>query len=223
MTHPFEEHLGRIRETLLMMSSLTDKNMALAVQALADRDSAMAEVVIEGDAEIDRLEMEVDERVVTYMATHGPMARDSRLMLAASKISSNLERIADQATTVARRVLALNEEPVLALEALADVQRMSSVAQQMLHDAITAFVEGRYELARPIISRDREVDDLNRGVVKGLIRLMRDNPDNVERAVNIMAVAKAIERAADHAENIAEEVYYLYSGQDIRHPKAGRG
>jgi len=222
MTHPFEEHLSRIRETLLLMSSLTDKSMALAVQALVERESSLATSVIADDAEIDRLEMEVDERVVTYMATHGPIARDSRLMLAASKISSNLERIADQATTVARRALALNEEPLLAVEPLADVQRMSSVAQQMLHDAITAFVEARFEMALPIISRDRVVDDLNRNVVKGLIRLMRENPENVERAVNIMAVAKAIERAADHAENIAEEVYYLYSGEDIRHPNAIR-
>jgi len=215
MSHPFEEQLGHIRETLLLMSSLTDRNLTLAIRALVERDDRLADRVEAADSEIDQLEIEVDEKVITYMSTHGPIARDSRLMLAASKISTNLERIADQATTIARRARSLNTEPELV--PLADIPSMASVAQRMLHDAITAFVEGRFELARDIIPRDREVDDLNRRVARELTELMMQNPLNVTRAVNLLTVAKAIERAADHAQNIAEEVYYLYQGKDIRH------
>ncbi len=215
MSHPFEEQLTAIRETLLLMSSLTDRNLTLSVRALVERDNSLADSVETEDSTIDLLEIEVDEKVITYMATHGPIARDSRLMLAASKISTNLERIADQATTIARRARALNAEPQLA--PLVDIPEMASLAQRMLHDAITAFVEGTYEAARDIIPRDKEVDDLNRRVALELTELMMQNPGNVTRAVNLMTIAKAIERAADHAQNIAEEVYYLYRGLDIRH------
>jgi len=215
MSHPFEEQLTDIRETLLLMSSLTDRNLSLAVRALVNRNNGDADVVVTEDSEIDELEIEVDEKVITYMATHGPIARDSRLMLAASKISGNLERIADQATTIARRAKALNSEPPLA--PLIEIPQMAVLAQRMLHDAITAFVEGTYEMARDIIPRDREVDELNRRVAHELMALMMQSPENVTRAVNLMTVAKAIERAADHAQNIAEEVYYLYRGLDIRH------
>lgn len=215
MSHPFEEQLARIRESLLRMSSCTDRNLELSVRALVERSDVLAAVVEEADAEIDQMEIDVDEKVVTYMATHGPMARDSRLMLAASKISSNLERIADQATTIARRARDLNKEPELT--PLIDIPRMAMLAQRMLQDAITAFVEGKFALAKDIIPRDKEVDDLNRRVAKELIELMMQNPQHVVRAVNLMTIAKAIERAADHAQNIAEEVYYLYRGEDIRH------
>ncbi len=219
MSHPFHEQLSQIRETLLLMSSLTDRNLTLAVRALVERDDRLADAVEAEDNEVDQLEIEVDEKVITYMATHGPIARDSRLMLAASKISSNLERIADQATTIARRARALNREPQLA--PLIDIPEMAKLAQRMLHDAITAFVEGRYELARDIIPRDKEVDELNRRVARELTELMMQNPLNVTRAVDLLTVAKAIERAADHAQNIAEEVFYLYKGTDIRHDGGG--
>ena len=215
MSHPFEEQLTQIRETLLLMSSLTDRNLTLSVRALVERDNSLADVVVAEDSEIDKLEIEVDEKVITFMATHGPIARDSRLMLAASKISTNLERIADQATTIARRARALNAEPQLT--PLVDIPAMASLAQRMLHDAITSFVDGTYELARDIIPRDKEVDELNRRVARELTELMMQSPENVTRAVNLMTIAKAIERAADHAQNIAEEVYYLYRGLDIRH------
>ena len=216
MSHPFENELARIRETLLMMSSLTERNLSLAMRAVVERDNQLADAVEAEDAEVDQLEVNVDEMVITFMATHGPMARDCRLMLTASKISSNLERIADQATTIARRARLLNNEPPLT--PLADIPAMAVLAQRMLHDAITAFVEEKYDLAEEIIPRDKEVDLLNRRVAKELMDLMMQSPDNVGRAVNLMTVSKAIERAADHAQNIAEEVFFLYRGQDIRHP-----
>jgi len=215
MSHPFEAQLANIRETLLMMSTLTDRNLTLAVRAVAERDDHLADLVEASDSEIDHLEVTMDELVVTYMSTHGPIARDSRLMLIASKISSNLERIADQATTIARRARALNKEPQLV--AVTDIPVMATMAQELLREAITSFVESKYELAQAIIPQDKEIDELNRRIARKLIALMIENPENVTRAVNLMTIAKAIERAADHVQNIAEEVFYLYRGQDIRH------
>jgi phosphate transport system protein len=215
MSHPFEQQLARIRETLLLMSTLTDRSLTLAVRSVVERDDQLADLVESSDSEIDQLEVAVDDLVVTYMATHGPIARDSRLMLIASKISSNLERIADQATKIARRARDLNKEPQLT--EVENIPEMATLMQEMLHDAITSFVESRYELAQTVIPRDKEVDELNRRISRKLIKLMIDAPENVTRAFNLITVAKAIERAADHVQNIAEEVFYLYSGQDIRH------
>ena len=215
MSHPFEAQLAHIRETLLLMSTLADRSLTLAVRAVAERDDKLADLVESSDAEIDQLEVAVDDLVVTYMATHGPMARDSRLMLIASKISNNLERIADQATTIARRARALNKEPELIV--VTDIPGMAAMTQELLREAITSFVEGRYELAQAVIPRDKEIDEINRRIAAKLIALMIESPENVTRAVNLLTIAKAIERAADHVQNIAEEVFYLYSGQDIRH------
>ena len=215
MSHPFEAQLAHIRETLLLMSTLTDRNLSLAVRAVTERDDQLADRVEATDSEIDHLEVMVDDLVVTYMSTHGPMARDSRLMLIASKISSNLERIADQATTIARRARELNKEPQLV--EVTDIPLMAAMAQELLHEAITSFVEARYELAQNIIPQDKEIDELNRRIARKLIALMIENPASVTRAVNLMTIAKAIERAADHIQNIAEEVFYLYKGEDIRH------
>lgn len=215
MSHPFENQLSRIRETLLLMSSLTERNLTFAMRALVERNSQLADAAEAEDSEIDLLEVNVDEMVITYMATHGPIARDCRLMLAASKISSNLERIADQATTIARRARFLNSEPPLT--PLEDISGMALLTQRMLHDSITAFLEGKYSLAAEVIPRDREVDALNKRVSADLVELMMQSPANVVRAVNLLTVSKAVERAADCAQNIAEEVFFLYRGEDIRH------
>jgi len=215
MSHPFEAQLAHIRETLLLMSTLADRSLTLAVRAVVERDDKLADLVESSDAEIDQLEVAVDDLVVTYMSTHGPMARDSRLMLIASKISNNLERIADQATTIARRARALNKEPELIV--VTDIPQMATMTQELLRESINAFVDGHYELAQAIIPKDKEIDELNRRIAQKLIALMIESPGNVTRAVNLLTIAKAIERAADHAQNIAEEVFYLYSGQDIRH------
>ena len=219
MSHPFETQLANIRETLLLMSTLADRSLTLAVRAVAERDDKLADLVESSDSEVDQLEVKVDDLVVTYMATHGPIARDSRLMLIASKISNNLERIADQATTIARRARALNKEPQLVT--VTDIPVMAAMTQELLREAIASFVEGRFELAQAVIPRDKEIDELNRGIARKLIDLMIENPGNIVRAVHLMTIAKAIERAADHVQNIAEEVFYLYSGQDIRHEQGG--
>jgi phosphate transport system protein len=155
--------------------------------------------------------------VITYMATHGPVAKDCRLMLAASKISSNLERIGDQATTIARRARELNTEPLL--KPLIDIPLMAEIGQEMLRDGITAFVEGNSDLAVEIIARDKSVNDIYKQLARELTTYMIEDPKTITRALNLLTVAKALERVADHATNIAEEVFYLYKGEDIRHER----
>jgi phosphate transport system protein len=218
MSQVFETQLAKIRETLLMMSSLTDRNMSLAMKALVDRDEKLADSVEAEDSQIDQLEITVDEMVITYMATHGPVATDCRFMLAASKISSNLERIGDQATTIARRSRELNREPLL--KPLIDIPLMADIAQDMLRDSLTAFIDANADLAQEIIARDKSVDDINRQLARELTTYMIENPKTITRCLNLMIVAKCLERVADHASNIAEDVFYLYQGRDIRHERS---
>jgi len=167
------------------------------------------------DEKIDDMEIHIDEMVVTYISTHGPIARDCRLMLAASKISSNLERVADQATKIARRSRELNTEPLL--KQLIDIPMMADIAQEMLRDSITAFVEANNDLAVEIIARDNSVDAINKQLARELTSYMIENPKTITRALSLMTISAAIERVADHATNIAEEVFYLNRGRTIRH------
>ena len=215
MPHPFETQLTLIRENILMMSSLTDRNLSQSLRALIDRDDQLAILVESEDSEIDQLEMNIDEMVIAYMATRAPVATDCRFMLAASKISSNLERIGDQATTIARRARELNKEPLL--KPLIDIPIMADIAQGMLRDSIAAFVGANVELACEIITRDRSVDDINSQLSRELTTYMMEDPKSITRALNLMIIAKCLERVADHSANIAEDVYYLYRGEDIRH------
>ena len=218
MSQFWEHQLSEIREQLLMMSGLAERNLSVAMKALVERDDKLCDVVEAEDTQIDQLEIHIDELVIVFMSTHGPIARDCRLMLAASKIASNLERIGDQATTIVRRTRELNKEPLL--KPLIDIPMMADLASEMLRDSITAFVDSNNELAVEIVARDRSVNDLNRQVAKDLTIAMQDNPKAVPRAINLLTIAKALERVADHATNIAEEVFYLNRGEDIRHEKA---
>jgi phosphate transport system protein len=151
------------------------------------------------------------------MATHAPVATDCRFMLVASKISSNLERIGDSAVTVARRSLELNREPLL--KPLIDIPRMAQIAEGMLRDGITALIDRKPELAQEIVRRDKEVDNINKQLARELTTFMLEDPKTITRAMNLTLVARALERVADHAKNIAEEVYYLYHAIDIRHER----
>jgi len=215
---PAFEQIANIRETLLLMASLADRNLALAMRALVERDEKLAASVEAEDSQLDELEISVDELVINHMATHAPVATDCRFMLVASKISSNLERIADQAVSIARRSLELNKEPLL--KPLIDIPRMAQIAESMLRDSITALIERKPELAQEIIKRDKEVDAINKQLARELTSFMLEDPATITRALNLTIVARCLERIADHCKNIAEEVYYLYQAVDIRHERA---
>lgn len=204
-----------------MMSGLTERNFSLAMRALEERDDRLAETVEREDEQIDQLEVQIDEMVVKFISTHGTMATDTRFVFTASKIAANLERIADEATTIARRARELNSEPQL--KALTDIQQMAQIAREMLRESITAFVDRAPEAAPAVIARDRSVDELYKQLVRELTSSMMENPGAITRSLNLLTVAKAIERIADHATNIAEEVFYLHKGRDIRHDPAIKG
>jgi phosphate transport system protein len=211
----WEQQLHAIREQVLMMCGLTERNLSMAMRALVERDDKLADLVEAEDSEIDQLEITIDDMVVTFISTHGVAASDTRFVLTASKIASNLERIADEATTIARRARKLNGEPLL--KPLIDIPLMATTAQEMLRAAIDAFVERQPEQAVEIIARDKTVDDIYKNLVRELTTYMSADGKTIPRALNLMTVAKALERVADHTTNIAEEVFYLYSGRDIRH------
>ena len=215
MTQPSQTALANIRETLLMMSSITDRNLSMAIRALVERSDDLADTVELEDSQIDQLEIAVDEMVITHMATNAPVATDCRFMLVASKISSDLERIADQATTIARRTRELNKEPLLSPHV--EIPRMAEIAQGMLRQSMTAFVEDNPEL---VIKRDKELDELNRTMARELEASMVQEPSTSGRCINWLLIGRAIERAGDHAKNIAEDVFYLYRARDIRHEQS---
>jgi len=218
---PAAEQITQIRETLLMMASLADRNLALAMRALVERDEKLAAAVEAEDSQLDQLEISVDDLVINHMATHAPVATDCRFMLVASKISSNLERIGDSAVTIVRRSLELNREPLL--KPLIDIPRMAQIAESMLRDSITALVDRKPELAQEIVRRDKEVDNINKQLARELTTFMLEDPKTITRAMNLTLVARSLERIADHAKNIAEEVYYLYHAIDIRHERSTQG
>jgi phosphate transport system protein len=215
---PAAEQILQIRETLLMMASLADRNLALAMRALVERDEKLAAAVEAEDSQLDQLEIMVDDLVINHMATHAPVATDCRFMLVASKISSNLERIGDAAVSIVRRSLELNREPLL--KPLIDIPRMAQIAEGMMRDSFTALVDHKPELAQEIVRRDKEVDAINKQLARELTTFMLEDPKTITRAMNLTLVARSLERVADHAKNIAEEVYYLYHAIDIRHERS---
>ncbi len=216
----WEQHLADIREQLLVMSSLTERNLGQATRALLDRDDQLANLVEAEDSEVDQLEKGIDEKVIVYISTHGPMAKDCRFLITASKIASELERIADQATTIARRARDLSR--VREMASLAGIPRMAEEVQAMLRQSIKSFVERDTDLALEVIGRDRLVDAEYKEAAHDVeIEIVKD-PTVTARALHLLTIAKALERAGDHATNIAEEVFYLYKGEDIRHSKIAR-
>ena len=213
----WEQNLQVIREQLLMMGSLVERNLGQSARALMERDDTLADLVEEEDSEVDELEKRIDELVITYISTHGPMARDCRFLITASKISSELERITDQATTIARRARDLNRHAPL--NSLSNIPVMVEEVQEMLRQSIKAFVDRDTDLALEVIGRDKLVDVEYKETARDVEAAIISNPETTGRELHLLTVAKALERAGDHATNIAEEVFYLYKGQDIRHVK----
>jgi len=210
----FDEELAKFKETLLTMGSYAESSVGQAIQAMTDRNDQLAEQVQHNDDIMDRYEIEIDDTAISLLAK-APLATDLRLITVAMKISQNLERIGDEATTIARRALELNSEPQL--KSYVDIPRMVTITLGMLKESLDAFVNKDPEKARAIIPRDKEVDALNRQLHHELSSYMVENPSTITRCLNLMTVAKCLERVGDHATNIAEEVVYLCEARDIRH------
>jgi phosphate transport system protein len=219
-TH-FEMELDGLKQKLLMMASHAETAVNQAVQALIQRDSDLAQQVREDDRIIDQFEVEIDELAI-HLLSKAPLASDLRLVTVAMKISQNLERVGDEATKIAKRARDLSREPPLKLNL--ELPKMATLALGMLKAALDTFVNHNSTAARDLIPRDKEVDALNRKINGELIRHMMKNRDNIPRCLNLIIASRSLERIADHAKNVAEEVVYLCEAQDIRHSGAkGQG
>ena len=214
MTPHFEQALAALKEKLLTMASHAEGAVNRAVRAVATRDDDLARSVKEEDSTIDQLEIEIDEAAI-HLLSQSPRAMDLRLITVAMKIGHDLERVGDEATTIARRSIALSQEPPL--KASAEIPHMASIAVAMLRDALDSFVNHDTAKARTIIPHDKEVDKLNKQLHRELAGFMAQNTETITRSLNLMVISKSLERIADHATNIAEEVVYLYEAKDIRH------
>ena len=227
----FDNELESLRTKLLQMGDRAIEQTRLAVRALAEADLAVADKVIAADDEIDRLEVQIDDEAIRYMTLRGPVASELRLVVVGMKASHDLERVGDEATNIARRARRLAIEP--RIELYSDIPRMANIALEMLRDALDCFVHEDEQKALAVIRRDPEVDNINRLVYRRLTSYMIEKPDTIARALEIMFISKSLERIADHATNIAEEMIYLARGKDVRHseelkqvqqqPKAGEG
>jgi phosphate transport system protein len=212
-TH-FEMELDELRKKLLLMASRAEAAVSRSVQAAIQRDTDLSFRVCDDDEFIDRLEVEIDQMVILLL-TKAPLANDLRLVTVAMKVSRHLERIGDEATKIAKRARDLAREPILKIDF--DINQISKMAINMVKDALTAFIHHDSAAARAIVPRDQEVDALNKNIHQTLTQHMTKNPATIRPCLNWIVVAKSLERIADHAKNIAEEVVYLCEAEDIRH------
>jgi len=215
MERHFDQLLAELKQELLRMSALAEQSVSHVLRALVQRNDALAQEVDDNDTQLDRLQMEIDDRCIKLLALQQPAASDLRFIAMTMKIASDLERIGDQAVNISHRCKDLNKEPLL--KPLIDIPRMADTACGMIHEALDAFVYAKPEVARAIIVRDDEVDMINRQLHRELTSFMIEDPHTITRCLNLMSVAHNLERIGDHATNIAEDIVYLYEGRDIRH------
>lgn len=213
MVH-FEQELAALKNLLLTMASHAEAAVRQAVDALMRRDYDLAVRVREDDTVIDRFEVEVDEMAIGLLAK-APLASDLRLIAVTMKISQNLERVGDEATKIANRARDLSQEPPLKL--VMPIPQLAELALPMLKNALDAFVNRDPAAARALIPQDKKVDALNKDIHHQLVEQMLRDPETVVRCLHLMVAAKSLERIADHAKNVAEEVVYLCEAEDIRH------
>ena len=214
MDNQFEMDLDQLRQKLLTMAGLAETAVNQSLQALIQRDYDLALRVKQEDNAIDDFEVEIDELVIELL-TKAPLASNLRLVTVAMKVSQNLERIGDEAAKIANRARDLAQEPHVKITI--DLPRLARMALDMLKQALDAFVNRDSVAARAVIPRDKEVDALNKQIHEVLVQHMMAHSKSIGRCLNWMVAAKSLERIADHAKNIAEEVVYLYEAQDIRH------
>jgi phosphate transport system protein len=215
MTRYFHEELEQVKEKVLRLGSIVEIMVENAVTSLVDRDSRLAEDTIAADERADQLEVEIDEDCVRMLALYQPAAGDLRFLTTAMKVSTDLERMADQAVNISERALELNEESQL--KPYIDIPIMSQLAQKMLRECLDAFVRKDVALAREVIEADNKVDALKNQVFRELLTFMMGDTSTIPRAIGLLLVSRHLERVADHATNIAEMVIFLVEGKNVRH------
>jgi len=214
----FEDALTALRENILMMGSLTERNLLRATNGLLKRDSELCNAAIVDDEEVDLLEKEIDLTGIEIITRYQPVASDLRVVVSAMRISSNLERIADQATSIARRARKLNQHP--SLDEVVFLEPMLQKVMSLLRDSLRAYSEHNTELARTFKERDREIDALNKEVTGRLTGSISQNTDAIPGYLNLIFIARNLERVGDHSTNIGEDIVFAESAEDIRHSQS---
>lgn len=216
MKRHFEEVEEELKYRLLHMGSLVEEMIHLAVMGLIERKKEVLEQVYEREKQVNLLHVEVDDRCFKLLALYQPTAVDLRFVMGAIKINSDLERIGDQAVNISQTTEVLLRYPQLDKK-LFDIPRMADVAKKMLKDALDAYVKRDVELARLVVERDSEEDRLKSEAFNELLQLMQSDSSTINRALSLILISRNLERIADHATNIAEDVIFMVLGKDIRH------
>ena len=216
----FVQELDELRKRLLAMSGLVEHGIYTSVQSVVRRDRELAQQVLKNEARINQMEIEIDDMAVSLLALQQPMAADLRLITSAIKINNDLERMGDLAVNIVERGLSLMRDPEI--RPLVDIPRMASLAEDMVRKALDAFVKKDSELARGVLVSDDAVDGLRDAIYHELIRFMQSRPEAIPQAIDILFIARNLERIADHATNIAEDVLFLVQGVEVRHHTEAR-
>lgn len=211
----YEAQLEAVRRNLIVMAGRVEEMIAGSVKALVERDVSLAQQVIGKDAKVNRTEVETDGLCLQILARRQPLASDLRFITLALKMVTDLERIGDLGVNIAERAIDMAGQPPL--KPWRDIPQMAEAVQAMVREAIDAFVQGDTAMAQAVIDRDPDIDETYTRVVHELLRIMTNDAATVERGIHVLSVAKFLERMADHATNLAEQVVFLVQGTDIRH------
>jgi phosphate transport system protein len=211
----FQEELDQLKMRLLEMGGAAEEHVRLAIRGLVDRDSDLIERVLVSDERINSLHIEIDSRCFTLLALHQPMAADLRTIVAAVKINTDLERVGDLAVNIAEAARRYAIHPPV--KKLIDIPRMAGIAQEMLRDALDAFVRRDVALAQDVLNEDDRLDSLKTQIFRELLTYMLQDPSTIEPALDLILVSRHLERIGDHATNIAEDVIFIVSAKDVRH------
>lgn len=217
----FHDELNHVKVRLLTMSGEAEAALSMAVEALLDRDPVKAKAVIRGDRVVDNMEMEVEEQTINLLALQQPMARDLRMLTSALKIANDLERVGDHAVNIAQSAERLIQARPIAPEP--EIVEMARMAREMLSDALEAFIRSDAVAAREICIRDDRVDSLHDSVFRILLTHMMEDPHTIGAGMELFLVSRNLERVADLATNIAEDVVFLVEGKSIKHHAEDRG
>ena len=220
MERHFVHDLEELKERLLWMGSLAERSVHQAVHAVLEADETLAQAVLNEENAINEMQIEIDDRVVQLLALQQLMAADLRFVLAIARINNDLERIGDQAVNIAQAASRIVRHP--RVKPYVDLPRMGDLAERMVRDSLDALVRRDVELARSILSRDDQVDQLRDQIFRELLSYMMGDSAVVFAAFELILVAKNLERIGDHATNIAEDVIYMVAGNDVRHPTVDR-
>jgi phosphate transport system protein len=217
----YERELQEIKDGLIYLGALTEKAIAKGIRALLERDSDLAGQVICEDDQIDKLDVEIEEKCIRLLALRQPAARDLRFITTAIKINGHLERIGDMAANIAEKIIFLNNEPQL--KPYIDLPRMAEIGRRMIKDSLDALVNEDIDLAEKVRNEDETVDNLNEQIFRELLTFMFEDPKNIHRAMIITQISKSLERISDHAKGIADMVIYMVTGTSVRHQPSCEG